>query len=222
MKATFEFDELLAKMIELAQRSLVSLAPLFVVLTAVGLGVDYYLSDSTFAGLFLTIFQFVLSYFFVKKLAEVVGFIEEGEIGPGFGAYFGLSFVMGLGTGIGFLLLVLPGMYLTIRWILAYPMLFAPRESGGNPAEPLRASWQATGPVFWKLAVAYLFSLVALALTFYIYWDPGFDELLRPQLIPLAIANVLSSAVLIYNIILGFAAFLLVSGDIHETVEVFQ
>ncbi|HEX4737841.1 MAG TPA: glycerophosphoryl diester phosphodiesterase membrane domain-containing protein [Allosphingosinicella sp.] len=76
-----------------------------------------------------------------------------------FWALLGLSILSGLAIVIGCILLVLPGLYLFIRWSLSVPILIA--EDAG-PLEALSRSAAEVSGRFWR--VAGLFLLVYLPL----------------------------------------------------------
>ena len=216
----FDFNLLIAAMGELAMRSLATLVPVFFALFASGLAVDYYFAEYSFAGLFAGVLQFVISYFLVKGLARHSGLLSEGDAGPGFAAYFGVSFVIGLGTTVGFLLLVLPGFFLAVRWMLAFPFLFSGETyEGSNGA--IGSSWEMTRAVFWKLLAGYIVSIVLFAISLYAYYMYGsvFDQTIG--LIWLGVANLASAASTIYMLVLAFASFLLLRGDNEELARIF-
>ena len=63
-------------------------------------------------------------------------------------------------TGLGFLLLVLPGIYITGRLFLIVPLaIAAPRM---DPVGLLRTSWAMTGPHGWTLLGFFLLALIGL------------------------------------------------------------
>ncbi|WOE75130.1 glycerophosphoryl diester phosphodiesterase membrane domain-containing protein [Alterisphingorhabdus coralli] len=56
--------------------------------------------------------------------------------------YFLTSLLMGLAIGIGFMLLIVPGIYLAIKFICAAPIIVAEKER--NPIAALQRSWELT------------------------------------------------------------------------------
>lgn len=106
------------------------------------------------------------------------------------GEYFGLSIVLGLAEGLGFLLLIVPGILIMLRWFLA-PMYVLSRNVGISRA--LEASRDATaghrGAIFG-----------ALMLSGFIYFIPFFAVVeasggfavysKMPTFSPLGLANV--------------------------------
>ena len=59
----------------------------------------------------------------------------------GFGTYFGLSFLTGIAIGAGFLLLIVPGLYLWARWAPAYGFALA---EDMDVSTAMGESWDAT------------------------------------------------------------------------------
>lgn len=216
----FDFNVLIDAMGELARRSLATLVPVFLALVAVSLTVDFYFAEYALASFFVAVIQFVISYFLAKGLARHSGLLAEGDEGPGFWAYFGVSFVIGLGTSVGYLLLVLPGIFLSVRWMLAFPFLFSGETYDGSTGS-ISSSWAMTGPVFWKLLAAYIVSIVLLAISMYAYYL--YASTLDPatEFVWLSVANVASAASTIYMLVLGFAAFLSLRTDKEELERIF-
>ncbi len=54
--------------------------------------------------------------------------------------YIGQGILVGLGVGLGLILLIVPGVILAVRWMLAAPMLV----SGGRAVESIEQSWRLT------------------------------------------------------------------------------
>jgi len=216
----FELGALINAIGELARRSLGTLVPVFFAIFALGFAVDYFFGDAIWAGVVVGIGQFVIGYFFAKELARDAGLLAPGAIGPGFGAYFGVSFLVGLGTGIGYLLLIIPGIFLQIRWMFAFPILFSP-EDNAQGTDSIARSWAMTGKVFWKLLAGWVMGLIFTAIAFYayIYWAFVPDQ--PTHLLGLAVANAATAASAVYALLLGFAAFLLSRNDRAELERIF-
>lgn len=66
----------------------------------------------------------------------------------GFGAFFGINFLAGLGILLGMILLIVPGLILAARWSAANAALLAEGE-GVNAA--LSRSWDMTRPSLWPI-----------------------------------------------------------------------
>lgn len=216
----FEMADLFSAMAELAKRGLRTLIPVFAAIFILGLAIDYYLGDTLWGSFIIVIGQFAIGYFFAKELARDAGMIGESEHGAGFGQYFGASFLMSIGIILGFMLLILPGIYLQLRWTLAIPVLFSRTESD-NWGAAINRSWELTSAVVLKLAAAWLIGMLLTALSFYAYWTWAFTDVGEPRLVGLAVANAATAASVIYFLVMGFAAFLLLRTDKDELQKVF-
>ena len=82
---------------------------------------------------------------------------REGE--AVFFAYLGLAAVSTLGVIVGFILVVLPGLFLMARWSIAAPMLIA---RGDGAMKSLGESWELTRGNEFSIIVAALAILVPL------------------------------------------------------------
>jgi len=88
------------------------------------------------------------------KLLEREGLAERGGRAR-FWALLGLSILSGLGVLLGLVLLVLPGLYLLVRWTVAVPVLVAERT---GVTEALTRSGEEIEGRFWPvLAVCLVF-----------------------------------------------------------------
>lgn len=129
-----------------------------------------------FAG-FSAYFQAALPWLFVQALLSTFGTvailrlwlggagISVGEA-LGFAAtvfptIFALQILQSLILFVGFLLLVIPGLYLTARLALTTP--FVAHEGIRNPLKALEASWQATRDNGWRILLFLLLIFVVFA-----------------------------------------------------------
>ena len=90
-------------------------------------------------------------YYLTITALERRGLRQPG--GGQFGAFFVLGFLSGLGILLGTLLLILPGVYLAIRWSAASAVLLADQ---GRASDALSESWGMTQKSFWAILGAYL------------------------------------------------------------------
>lgn len=67
-----------------------------------------------------------------------------------------LAFVVGTGTALGFLFLIVPGVFLTVRWAVAAPAKIAGRL---GTFEAMKSSWHLTGQAPGSVFVIVLFQL---------------------------------------------------------------
>lgn len=74
-----------------------------------------------------------------------------------FVAFLRLNLLSGIAILPGYILFVLPGLYLSVRWTLASTILLARDGRAGNP---LRESWARTRPAFWAIFGTLLVILV--------------------------------------------------------------
>jgi hypothetical protein len=74
--------------------------------------------------------------------------------------YLAALMISSLPTGLGFLLLVLPGIYVTARLFLILPLAIV--TPGPEPLAILRASWQLTRPIGWPLFGFFLLAILGL------------------------------------------------------------
>jgi uncharacterized membrane protein len=135
-----------------------------VVLTAVGV-----LTDTLGNGALIiaSATNLVGAWFVTRTFMERESLV--GDRAVGFGSVFALSLLSGIGTVLGLLLLVVPGILLLVRWIAALPILLA-GEAGATDA--LRQSWDLTrgnvstilisGLVVFAPLVMVIFAMVAL------------------------------------------------------------
>lgn len=106
--------------------------------------------------------QFVLT----RVLLGRVGVLPAARTG----SYVGALILTGLGIGLGFLLLIVPGLYLWASWLLVVPLILG---EGMRAAEAISESGRRTrahiGPIIGTLLVLNIWVLGALALTVFVY-----------------------------------------------------
>ena len=100
----------------------------------------------------LTIPVLVAQYYILRRLIDRQGLRSADRLG-GFGWFFVVGLVTGLGILLGFASLVLPGIYLYARWSVAGIALIA-ENRGANDA--IGRSWEATRDHALPIALAWL------------------------------------------------------------------
>ncbi len=97
------------------------------------------------------LFQFLIT----RQILQEMDIIQplDAHDQRGFGSAFLVSLLSGLGIFIGFLLLVVPGIFLALRWTIALPVMVS---THANPTDSLRQSWDMTEPYSAKLLMVYL------------------------------------------------------------------
>jgi hypothetical protein len=82
----------------------------------------------------------VVQYYVIRRLVDRNGLRSADRLG-GFGAFFIAGLLTGLAMILGFVLLILPGIYLSARWTMVDAVVVA--ENRGA-TEAMRRSWEAT------------------------------------------------------------------------------
>lgn len=90
------------------------------------------------------------------------GGLTTGGMRSGIGTYFVLNLVMTIPVIVGLLALLLPGLYLLMRWLPAYSRALMTREGA---SDAMRWSWARTAPWQRPLAMAMLLPLVPFAVS---------------------------------------------------------
>jgi hypothetical protein len=118
------------------------LAAAILVLTAVGIAAD--ISGSAgLAGLAIvsTGIGVMAQLVVTRNLVTRTGLVTEGRPRKGLWTVLGVSLLYGFGVALGTCLLVLPGVYVFVRWFAAIPAALA---EALDPAEALTRSWNMT------------------------------------------------------------------------------
>jgi hypothetical protein len=84
----------------------------------------------------------------LNKALHRLGRDFGGRGRPAMGALIGLNFLTGLGIMIGFVLLVVPGIVLAVRWSIAGPILLGDDK---GVSEAIADSWEETAGRFWPI-----------------------------------------------------------------------
>ena len=185
------------------------------VLTAAGVAIDQ-LSVTGSGDLLASILSFALGYVLTVGLLRGGGFSHDGSK-RGFGSYFGLSLLSGLGIALGCLLLLIPGLVLFVRWSPAYGYLMA--EDVGV-WDSLVKAWEQTGAHFWPLALA-LLPPVALNIGALALYALGSDEQGATSVPVSLIANGIISVAGAGITVVGIAGYALLRDRGEELVEIF-
>ncbi|TNE47978.1 MAG: hypothetical protein EP341_08970 [Sphingomonadales bacterium] len=167
------------------------------------------------AGLALVILTFVVSYFVIAKMLESLGRRRNNDMR--LLAYVGLTILTMIGFLFGFLLLVVPGIILLVRWSAAPSFLIG---AGKGVIESLGASWEATSGYGWAIFFAGLILFVGFAILAGIF-GYGFSSVGGAAITTSvsAIIDAISSAL---SLAFGVAIYNLVHDDSEAIGEVFQ
>ena len=106
--------------------------------------------------------SFVLHYMLTRRAMRAGGLLSVDAPGDVSGLFL-VNLVSNLGITLGFVLLIVPGIWLFARWFAAVPILFAESKT---PAEAMAASAARTrpvlGPIILAVAIAYVPGVTAL------------------------------------------------------------
>lgn len=137
---TLQGGELLSKTGALITRNIGSAMMWIVVLTAIGVGSDLFSPDRPIVWLSSVVALLGLAQV-TQNLLDDSDLLPHRDSGLRFWALFGLCFLTNFGILAGFVLLVLPGIFLAVRWCVAVPILYA--EDVGV-FDAIRRSWEET------------------------------------------------------------------------------
>ena len=139
--------------------------------------------------------------------------LREGN--AGFGAFFGINFLAGLGILLGMILLIVPGMILGARWSAANAALLAEGE-GINAA--LSRSWHMTSASLWPIIGVQLVIFVpALVIAF----GALFTLDTAMPVVASVVMYLALFAASIFSWLAGIAIYALLRPETDELAEVF-
>jgi len=153
-QAKVSAGEVFGAMGDLARRHVGIFALATGFMTVIQAIVDLALGDGAGA-LFGTISVGVINFFVTYHVTEQV-LRGEGLMtvwSRSYGAMFGANILTTLGVALGFVLLIVPGLYLLARWSMVAPIIVAEGLSAG---QAMSRSWDATRNSVWSLAAVYL------------------------------------------------------------------
>jgi hypothetical protein len=130
--------------------------------TAVGLNFNIDAEGGSVSALYeigLAVANLVGSYLLLRRFLAHHGRSEEG--GSPFWPFVGMWIISWLGIVVGFILLIVPGVILLVRWSAASGFLLGRRE---GVIDSLGASWEATRGHSWSIFLAAIVMLLATAI----------------------------------------------------------
>jgi hypothetical protein len=151
-----DVGQLIGAMGEEVQRNIAAIGIAVVVLIVGNLAMDRWLpgtSSFTAAG----ILSLAVQYGLTRHALDRAGLLPEGAPSR-FGSLWGMSIVTGLLCLFGFILLILPGVYMVARWMLAAPIILAEDKS---MSEGMSESWANTKESVWSIVGALLIIFIA-------------------------------------------------------------
>jgi membrane-anchored glycerophosphoryl diester phosphodiesterase (GDPDase) len=119
----------------------------------------FYTAIDIFLGDELGAVSSVLNLFVSYYVTEVI-LRDEGRLETSYSAYgslFGASILSALGIGLGFVLLIIPGLYCLARWSLVTPLIVG---EGKGAITAMSESWERTKESVWAIVSVYLVYVV--------------------------------------------------------------
>lgn len=212
---------LIAEQAQIARKAIVPLAAYVLVSTSIYIAVDllypdevgpYFLSAFTVWG-----FGFALLAVLMRKSAPA----GEDHAG-GIGSYFGLCLIAGSLIPVAMVLLILPGLYLLMRWTPSYSRLYHTRE---GVIEAMKWSWEHTDPIQKPLAIALIApaSLYALLFAIGVWYEFNyFDASIAAYRSMIATTDFIIVLAAAWFQLLGVAAYRFIQRRQSQPVEVFE
>lgn len=176
-----KIGKIIDKTLGVMERGAVPALIFVVVMTALCVPVSYFAVGSTAllrlagAEVLKAVFGMVASYFLLVAMLRRTGLYSRTD-GDSFLPFIGLSVLSTLGTMLGFIAFVIPGLFIMARWIIAPQILVA---RGAGVMEALGESWDRTrGNEFQIIvaAVALLLVLIAVGIAVSVFLQQDSPE----------------------------------------------
>lgn len=163
---------------------------------------DVYASDNNRAYSLVGLLLWALEYLLLVIIMEKCGYFSNGKK-SGVGTYVVLGMAKGIFIGLALVVLIVPGLYLMMRWLPAYARALTTDDWVGTS---LRWSWDATENFQKPLAIGLIGPVACLAIgllltVFYFPDDWALDAAV------LLVSNIMMSLGLVWLTVLGVACF---------------
>lgn len=165
--------------------------------------------------LIVTVASFVASYLLLAEFLAARGRLKDRS--TRIWAYVGMTILTVLGLIVGFVLLIIPGLILLVRWSAASGFLIGERE---GIVDSLSASWDSTSGKGWSIFGAGLVLLVGLAL--FAASLQGVATATGEFAVTTALSALLETFGTAMFLAFGVAVFVLVTDGTREIREVFN
>lgn len=173
------------RMFALLRDNAAQVAAAILILAALGTAWDYRYPDS-WASLPLNIASAIAQYWIVRQALAREGLLAANLSGAPV-SYVGVSFVSQIGILLGFVLLIVPGIVLVLRWAPAVPLVLGVERLSTNDA--LGEAWKRTKGHWQAIGAAYLLALIPFAGAIFAYaWETAG---VSAQLAAPGVANIL-------------------------------
>lgn len=162
-----------------------------------------------------------LGYALLVMLLRVSAPVQEIEYG-GIGGYFGLSLLTSIAISIGLLLLLLPGIYLCLRWLPAFARYQA---SSDTVTEAMSWSWQHTTKLQRAMALNMIgpVLLYGVLLGVVILQESQFNQLSETAFnVSSIVLNTTISVAIAWLQLLGVAAYRVIQRQQSDPIETFS
>ncbi len=150
----------------------------------------------------------VCSYFLLIAMMRRTG-LQSATSEDVFLSYVGMSILSALAVMLGIIALVIPGLFLMVRWSIAQPVIVA---RGGGVMASLGESWERTRgnefPIF-VAALAALVPLIAVIIAVGAFFEEG-------NLVGMVISQIASSGITAVFLAMGVALYGLIVGGTSE------
>ncbi len=151
---------------------------------------------------------FVCGYFLLVAMLRRTGLLSRTE-GDAFLPYLGMSILAGLAVLLGLVAIILPGLFLMARWIIAGPLLVG---RGDGVMKSLGESWTRTRGNELSIIGAAL-ALVVLPVALIIAARMFFEE---TDLIGMAVSQIAGSGISVVLTAMGVALYGMIVGGAAE------
>ena len=148
---SIDVGEILGRTLRLLRSMPMQAGAAAIAMTGVGVLIESFPTSASSLNLLNTGLTLGLEYWLIRSLLMDMGFTVSGS--PRGWAFIGLGIVTGLGIALGFVLLVVPGIVLLVRWSISIPCLLA---SDAGVFDSMRRSWDQTAGHFWPIFVSIL------------------------------------------------------------------
>jgi hypothetical protein len=122
-------------------------------------------------GNLVTLPVMVVQYYMIRRLVDRLK-LRSAEGHAGFGSFFVLGLITGLPTLLGYVALIVPGIYLSARWTMADVALLAENEGAGSAAH---RSWSASAGRTLPIVMAQFVLALPLVVGLVMIFSAGFS-----------------------------------------------
>lgn len=177
--------------------------------TAICAVADIWFYDTSSVDFLMAVTGWALGYVLLVGLMQGGDYFSKGRSG-GIGTYFVICLVTGIAISLALVVLILPGLYLMMRWIPVYARALTNEDWIGNN---LRWSWAATEPYQMALSVGMVGPVLCYGLAWLPFLAPAAFASVSFEL-EAVLVNLVLSIGIGWHTVLGIAALsVVVSGQ---------